>query len=496
MIVLVLEFLRCQFFEGYNSLYMENRLKTSLEGNCQVEPGSRLLVGVSGGPDSICLLHSLCRLNYEIVVAHLDHQLRPESTEDAEYVQEFAVSKNLTFTSSKVDTLAYAQSHALSIEEAARELRYNFLFQQAKEFKVKAVLVAHTADDQIETVLMHLLRGSGLAGLGGMPWRRITPWNDDIPLVRPFLGMWRKEVLDYCEQNDLQPRFDLSNLDTIHFRNRLRHELIPFLQSYNPNIQRLLWQMVQTLQADREVLESVTEIAWKDCLAEQGEGHVGLWLNLFLEFPLGLQRGLIRRAIAQLRPGLRDIGFDAVEKTLSFIQSPPASRQADLVAGVRCMIEPDRILLADWLDQGLNPDWPQMLGEETDLPLTKELDIGRGWVFHAEPLAVGDQFNEEIYCNRDPFIAYIDADTLFSEISIRTRKPADRFSPLGMDGGSLKLADFMINEKLPRRARKNWPLICAGEQIVWVPGFRIGHQFRVRTDSKKIIQIRLSKRME
>ena len=212
---------------------MLDHIQSTLERDCQILPDKQILVGVSGGADSLCLLDILIRLGYPVLVAHFNHLLRPEASDDARAVEGIADMLKVPLVLGEGSANDYAQEHNLSIEESARNLRYRFLFKRAEIHDAKAVAVAHNADDQVETVLMHLLRGAGLDGLTGMPYRALpNPWSETIPLVRPLLGIWRTEIETYCTERELNPVIDRSNIDTTFFRNRLRHELIPELDTY------------------------------------------------------------------------------------------------------------------------------------------------------------------------------------------------------------------------------------------------------------------------
>ena len=205
-------------------------VRSVLQNRCGLTPLSRLLVAVSAGPDSLCLLHVLWQLGYSVVVAHLDHGLRVESAAEAAMVQHFAEDLGVQWVCKRQDVQGYATQNGLSIEEAARNLRYRYLFEQAERLEAQAVAVGHNADDQVETVLMHLLRGAGLSGLRGMGHYSLpNPWSQRIPLVRPLLGIWRGEIQAYLDRSGLKPSLDSSNLELRYYRNRLRHELIPHL---------------------------------------------------------------------------------------------------------------------------------------------------------------------------------------------------------------------------------------------------------------------------
>ncbi|MGD8458137.1 MAG: tRNA lysidine(34) synthetase TilS [Anaerolineales bacterium] len=474
---------------------MLTRVKKSLVDVCQINPDLPLVVGVSGGPDSLCLLHVLKKLGFHAIVAHLNHGIRPEAAAEAEFVK--AASGELGFKHhAKVDDApSHAEKEGLAIEEAARRLRYTFLFGVAEEEKAQAVAVGHNADDQVETVLMHLLRGAGLSGLRGMQARIVLPsWHEQIPLVRPLLGVWRREVMAYCEEHNLEPRFDRSNLDTTYFRNRLRHELVPVLESYNPRIRELTWRMGNTLQTDFEVIEMAIDAVWAECVEEVGEDYVRVNRDVFSRQPIGIQRGLSRRVMAVLRPGLRDIDYEAVERVLAFVHQPPETRQSDLIAGLRIQLEGDHFLIADWEADIPLDDYPQ-IGERTipfDIPA--KVTLGNGWFLSAEAHPAEKEILDQALNNPDPFVGWFNAAGFGGGGNIRTIEQGDRFIPLGMGGHGGKLADFFINVKLPKRARKAWPLVCASEEIAWVPGYRIGHSFRITADTNRILKLYLFKK--
>ncbi len=471
---------------------MLTRTQLILQQDCLLRDHLSILIGVSGGPDSLCLCDVLHKLGYPLVVAHLNHRLRPEAGEDARAVVQFAEQRQLPVVVGEADVRAYAAVHQRSIEEAAREVRYRFLFEQAREHKAQAVAVAHTADDQVETLLMHLLRGAGLAGLRGMAYRTLPhAWSQHIPLVRPLLGVWRAEVLAYCKENALQPHFDITNLDTTFFRNRLRHELIPYIENYNPRARQLLWQTAHTLSADYDVVAAASNAAWESCVLAQGAGTVQLAVACLLGHPRAIQRMVIRRAIALLRPALRDLPFDAVERALGWLAQPPQTGQCDLFAGLRLAWDGDRVFLAAWEADLPDERWPRWENPPQILPIPAMVTLPGGWQLSITdtdaPLAALAAARH----NDDPYQAWLSLDAAAPALTLRTRQPGDRLQPLGMDGSSLKLSDYFINRKVPRRARPTWPLICLGEQIAWVPGYHLAHPFRLREDTPRAIHLAL-----
>lgn len=467
-----------------------NQLGKILQEDCGLDASKPLVLGFSGGPDSFALLHALHSLGYQPLVAHFDHGLRPDSAADAHHAENVATAYDVPFFSERVDVNTVAKERKLSIEEAARELRYAFLFRVAGEQGGQAVAVAHTADDQAETVLMHLLRGAGAAGLRGMVALLLpNPWSDSIPLVRPLLGIWRDEVLHYCQENHLQPLQDPTNNDTIYFRNRLRHELLPLLEDYAPGFKSRLHHSAELLQADYALLESLTDAAWTQCFSQRGDGYLSFQRAAFLAEPLSLQRALLRRAFSELRPAQRNLGFDAAERAVQLIRKPEGSAPIDWVGGLYLLVEPENVWIAEW-GTGLPAAWPQAPGRQVILEVPGTLQLNAGWKLIARETHDSD-LHKTAMGNRDPFQAWLDRKKVGDELIMRRPRPGDRFQPLGMPTGSLKLSDFFINRKLPRRARAVWPLLCKGNEIVWVPGYCPAHPFRIRDETARALCLQL-----
>jgi tRNA(Ile)-lysidine synthase len=457
--------------------------------------GSPVIVGVSGGADSLCLLHALHALapdqGWRLHVAHLNHQLRgDEAQADADFVRDLAQHWGLPYTIESRDVAAFARHHKLSLEEAARQVRYGFLLEVAQAQHSDAIVVAHNADDQTESVLMHLLRGSGLAGLRGMrPKMRITELrianstSTDIFLVRPLLEIPRSAIDAYCQQHDLQPRFDATNADTTYFRNRLRHELLPTLETYNPNIRSILRRTADVIAAEVEILEAHTHFAWDMTVVSESATLVKFNLLLWREQPIGVQRALLRKAIHQLRPPLRDIDFGHIEAALEILQRARTGDQVTLPQNLLIEVSYETFTLSP-REELAQPDWPQLPEELTALtinvpgvtPLPEstwrlEADILTGEVEPTEGLT-----------------ALLAAAALPGPLIMRPRISGDRFHPQGMPS-PVGLKDWMINAKVPRAIRDRLPLITAGDHIVWVPGYRVGQPFVVTEKMRRMIKL-------
>jgi tRNA(Ile)-lysidine synthase len=273
----------------------------------------------------------------------------------------------------------------------------------------------------------------------------------------------------------------------------LRHEFIPFLETYNPNIQTAIWRMSQTLAGDQEVVDGVIQKAWDECVRQKGEGYVALSIPDFLSQPKGIQRGLFRKAISRIRLGLRDIDFGVVERGIAAAANPTNSQRIDLTAGLCLLTEADVVWIAAWEADLPTFYWPQITGEELELVIPGTTDLGDGWHVQADQVEISKLERSRALKNDNPYHAWMDADQLGHPLYIRRRRSGDRFQPLGMGGQSKKLADFFINVKIPRRARDAWPLVCTNETIHWIPGYRQSHQSRITEQSQELLALRMEK---
>jgi tRNA(Ile)-lysidine synthase len=471
-------------------------LETILRDQCGLDPARPVLAGVSGGPDSLCLLDILHTAGYKVIVAHFNHQLRPEAGQEADSVSARAGRLGLAFVTDAADVRAYAGSLGLSLEEAARKLRYQFLFAAARQHTVQAVAVGHTADDQVETILMHFLRGAGLSGLKGMEYRTLLPAFDlQIPLVRPLLSQWRTDTESYCREHALEPHFDASNADQTFFRNRLRYALLPELEKYNPRFKESVLHTAQALQGDYSALQELLADAWKSVVVEIGNDWVAFDQPGLARLSTGMRRNLIRRAAEFLRSDDRDFGFAALERAAAFVEVP-GGKQIDFVNGLYLFGESGKIYLAAYEATVLFSHWPQVqqaatISSRQITANAQRLELGNGWILSVEYSALT---TDNWLQNTDNWSIWLDADRLpVDSLVIRPRRAGDVFSPLGMAGQTIKVQDFFTNVKMPRRARKQWPLVCAGEQIIWVAGYRIGHPFRITAASRNILHLEIKR---
>ncbi len=462
---------------------------------CHTTPQDLLLVGVSGGPDSLCLLHGLHKLGQPVMAVHLDHGLRPGSDNEAAQVAEFCRNNAIRFVAEQLDVKAYANENACSLEEAGRVLRYAALFRLAETHSAAAVVVGHTADDQVETILMHLLRGTGLDGLGGMSYRSLpNPWSKSIPLLRPLLSTWRLNILDYISENQLTPIYDQSNEDRTFLRNRIRHELLPELESYNPRIRSAFLHLGEHVQQDLAIIHEQVERAWRDAWLRDGEGWVEFRTQAFRSLPLPLQRHVLRRAIDQLHPGIEQLDYECIERAVRTVMSRKPSTRIDLVGGLKLFKEADHFWVA--ADEAILPmdQFPHISPSlHQDLVIPGEIELPDGRKLTATLVRMTRTRQADSHANQDLFQAWIDQAVLAGGLFVRTRLAGDTFQPLGMGGQTMKLSDLMVNLKIPARARRTWPLICAEQGILWVPGCRLSHVGRITPHTKQAVHLALSR---
>lgn len=467
---------------------MTVNVETTLIEECGLVKDQLIVVGVSGGADSLCLMETLRQAGYPLLVAYFDHQLRLESSADARMVEKTAARLGLPSRIDGADVRKYADEKKLSIEDAARTLRYRFLFDLARRSRAQAVAVGHTADDQVETVLMHFLRGSGISGLKGMSYRSvIKSFDPDIPVVRPLLDLWREDTVLYCAVNGLRPRHDSSN-DSLDFqRNRIRHLLIPNLESYNSKFRETVLRMSQALKGDYAFVMETLEHAWGEAVVSANEEIITFDLVRLTAFPLGLQRNLFKHAIQTLHPGA-DLAYQTINRAVDFIKLSPPSPRLDLKAGLRIFRESELIHVCAPHAELPFDRWPQLPDETPiSIKLGEQASLAGGWRVSCESWRLPALAKEQAEENEDPFQVWLDASELPESFILRVRHQGDHFSPLGMDGHSQKLSDFFVNEKLPQRARDHWPLLCVGDEIIWVPGFRPAHRHRLKGTTRDVL---------
>ncbi|MGA1875418.1 MAG: tRNA lysidine(34) synthetase TilS [bacterium] len=451
------------------------------------DKGDKVLVAVSGGPDSTALLHSLLALQKEygltLVLAHLEHGIRgQESLSQAAFVRRMGNELRLDCIIQHYNVPRLREEKKYSLEEAARKARYNFLRETAQRVGATKIALGHTADDQGETILMRLIRGAGIEGLAGMRPKR----HHEPPLIRPLLNIFRLEVLDFLHTQGIPFCVDSTNLEVNHLRNKIRLELIPMLKrDYNPQIVSALHRTASILGETRDLISLAVEEKLQQCLIQADQEAVSLNLHTLMALPLALQREVLRQAIHMVSEGPYKIDFTKVSLILRWLnQKRP--RGTFRVSHTLCLRkQPGTVQVERKEPEASHP--PEAYGHEVHIPgETKIPELNLRIVTRiSDRSAIKKSELESLY---HPHYALLDFDTLPFPLHVRNREPGDRFQPLGFHG-TKKLKDFFIDAKVPVEERNRIPVIASGRQIVWVVGMRIADPFKITEKTKKILFI-------
>ncbi|MBN2075558.1 MAG: tRNA lysidine(34) synthetase TilS [Dehalococcoidales bacterium] len=462
---------------------LELRILRFIRNSSMLCEKSKLLVAVSGGPDSVCLLLLLMRLRdelgIELHIAHLNHKLRgAESNNDADYVSKLAQKLTLPVTIDECDVEKYKSNHGGTVEEAAREVRYDFLAETAESVGADAVATGHTRDDNIETIIMHLVRGSGTRGLRGLkPVTQLNSKTGVVKVLRPLLELNHDETIGYCRMNGYEPRIDISNESLTPLRNRIRHQFVPLLESYNEQVGEALLRDARIAGDELDFLDTAANGLWGS-VVQQRKDMIILDKEGFLELHPALQRHLLRLSIEKLTGSLKDIEVRHIESVMDALDLQ-AGKQITLPEGLIFIVEYDRFLLTRKA-ASLSP-LPALEGEHV-LSVPGQTEFS-GWSVSAEMISL-----EEMKDTDNNYIAHFDHEKVGNELLVRPRKTADRFYPLGMDQPK-KVGEYMIDAKIPRTWRKRVPVVCSPDQIIWIAGYRIDDRVKVTDTTNQVLRL-------
>ncbi|MEC4674608.1 MAG: tRNA lysidine(34) synthetase TilS [Nitrospirota bacterium] len=449
-----------------------------------IQPGDRVLVAVSGGPDSVALFGWLgqCRSmvrGLTLGVVHIHHGLRgDEADQDAEFVERLSQHEGLPFFLRKVSVLqTYHDQKGQSLQAVARRERYRAFVDVAEKFHATKIALGHTQDDQAETVMMWMLRGAGATGLAGMAHHR-------PPLfIRPFLGVSRRRILEYLEQRGISYRMDSSNANPRYLRNRIRQQLIPVLKQFNPNILGVLSRQSDILREETQYLEQVAESALDSVKLESNAPGIALQRREFLRVPQPIQRRVVMKVFRAMWPMDFNPPYELVEALLVLMRQ---GRSGTLLRfkGITVVRDYDTVLFTNENEHVQTTSF----FTEVHFPVPGSmLWPNTKQCFHGE-------FVSPLTCSihSDPLYAYFDGDQFSNDLVIRTWKPGDYFCPFGLGGRRKKVQDFFSDIKLSRSKRAHVPLLVAPEGILWIGGFRSDHRFRVTDTTQRILTVHLS----
>jgi len=472
---------------------LADKVSTSIERFEMAGPGDRVLVAVSGGADSVCLLDVLCglkeRMDMTCHVVHVDHTTRNgESAVDAEFVSDLARRYGIPCDVVRVDVDGEREPGE-SFEVAARRLRYAAFRQVARRCDAARVATGHTADDQAETVLMRVVRGTGPSGLAGIP---PVADREGTTVVRPLIGVWRAEIEQYLRERGISWREDVTNAMTTYLRNRVRLELLPELErGFNPAVKAALVRLADLTRDEQSVLVRYARDAAGPAVVSETDQSVSIDRTVYRSLPVALRRLCVMGWSSAALGRTWRCTADTVDRCVRFLSSDATTGQIHLVEGITVRLEYDRAVFCRTSPSG-DP-------RESDAPVVLPVP-GRasvewaGRMFTARTLSRTDAPADiKRACRHD--VQYFDADKVEGPVAVRPRRRGDTFRPFGLDG-TVKLSDFLINKKVPARLRGSVPLVVCDTGIMWVVGYGADERFAVDEASSQLIEVEVVCREE
>lgn len=451
------------------SIVLDNILKYNL-----ISKGDNIVIGLSGGPDSMALLYCLYEiqkdLDFNIIAAHVNHGVRgEEALADQLFTEDICHRLNISYHTINVDMNKYGKDKGISSEEAGRELRYGFFRSLLKSSGGGKIAVAHNKNDQAETLLMRIMRGTGVDGLKGMEFK-----SGDI--IRPILNVSREKIEDYIKTNNIETVLDKTNLLPIYSRNKVRLELIPYIENnFNPNIIESLWRLSQTSSLDTDFLEFYCKEKFNLLVKEEKENCIiidGIKFNVEHK---AIKQRLIRMSIQKLIGDLQGFTEQHIASLLELFTRLETGKRIDLPFGLIGRISYDDLIIERVTDN-IHSDFKYKL--EIGENYFKDLNLNL-------KLTIIDNYNG-LYLGKDK--KYFDFNKIKGNLYIRNRKNGDRFVPFGMNG-SKKIKDYFIDNKIPREKRDRIPLLVDKENILWIIGYGVSDLYKVSQDTTKILMI-------
>jgi len=449
------------------------KVKKIIEKYSMISPGDKILVAVSGGPDSVCLLHILNRLARDMSlvlhVVHINHGIRKrESRREEKFVKQLADGVGLPITAKSLDVPSYARRKKLTVEEAGRDMRYRALESLATKLGIKKIALGHTASDQVETVLMHLLRGSGPQGLSGMaPVRSLGSSS----IIRPLIEINREEILKYLKENNLTFCLDSSNRRTEYFRNKIRLKLLPLLRkNYNRNIEGALLRLSEISKEENAYWDSVVERVFHNVISMES-GKISVDFKRFLRYNVVIQRRVLHRLLGGI------VGLGQIEAIRGLAHK--SSQGKRICLGKKFSVRKE----GNFLTFSSSPegrfkrfDYPIRVPGKNEI---RELDLTVNTrILSSHPVS-----------HRVANTAYFDVDKVnWKGLALRNRREGDRFRPFGLRG-TKKLSDFFIDRKISRSLRDRIPLLVDGDDILWVLGIQRADKARITEDTRKVLEV-------
>lgn len=450
-----------------------NKVEKFCVDNSLITVGDRIVVGVSGGPDSLCLLALLDSMrekyNLTLIVAHVNHSLREESDFEEEYVREFSKKLGTEFFSKKVDITSLSKLEKKSTEEVARDVRYSFFNEILDKTNANKIAVAHNKKDNAETVLLNIIRGCGTDGLIG-----IEPHNGNI--IRPLLGIDREEIEEYCKENNLKVMLDKSNLENVYTRNKVRNIIIPELQAINPDIINGLYRFSSIMKDEEEFINEYIEDIYSK-ISGKDKDIIYILKDEFIKLSVGVKRRTLRKGILDYIGSLKDISFATINNAIKEIENSKNGNIIKISDNVKILVEYNKLKFINEKKEFKDYIY------ELNVPGKTYLEEIDKWIITEIKKA-----EEVADSEKNPNVHFFDIEKTGKKLYVRNRKNGDYFFPTGLIGKK-KIKDFFSDLKVETSKRDEIPIITNGEEIVWVVGLRSSRKFLKDKSTKEVIII-------
>jgi tRNA(Ile)-lysidine synthase len=462
---------------------MLKKVKSAIKKYGMIEKGDRIVVAVSGGPDSMALLTCLNFLSYEydihLFIAHLNHGIRQEHADrDEQFVRQISQNMGIPFESKRIHVPSLKRNSGKSLEEIGREERYRFLINVTNHFGAQKIALGHHLQDQTETIVMNFLRGSGSEGLKGM-----LPFRDGM-LIRPLLYIKKNEILEYLEEQKVPYVIDNSNENIYYLRNRLRHELLPGLRhQYNPSLDETLGRMSEIMRLENDYMEKATVQAVKNLGLKLPAEEIVIKKSEFMNNHPAVQNRIIKKILISMTPSGSGIGYPHIKAVTHLATGSNPGSEAILPCNIHVRRE------YEWIKFTQIENNFDSLIDKISYPVSipdtihvKELNV-------AVTFEIVDKPGYDIKLMlHNP--VYMDFEKIIPPLSLRTVRPGDRIQPSGMIG-TKKLKSYFIDQKIPKNKRGKILILVDCKSVIWIAGMRLSERVSVKENSKKFLKVEI-----
>ncbi len=458
-----------------------DRVRSTINKYSLLEKGDKVVLGLSGGPDSVCLLHILKQLeseyNISIYAAHLNHQIRGiEAQKDVMYISQLCDSLGVKFFVKSINVPKYCEENGLSIEEGARKLRYEMFYEIKQKTKSNKIAIGHNLNDQAETILMRMMRGTGLQGLKGIDYKR------DDTIIRPILDIERSSIEAYCEQHNLNPRIDSTNLENIYTRNKIRLDLIPYMQeNFNNNIIECICRMGNNLKLDSDYIEQEGINKFKEVSKLQSDEKVEIVLDKYINLHKSIKSRIIRNSIKYILGDTNFVDQKHIEDILELEDDDKINKKLVLPRGLFVYRNNESILFTN----------KEITYEEIEysyrLPKDGVIKIKELGVFVETKTISIERFKS---MKVDKSSKVFDLDKFKGGMVVRNRESGDKIK---LSGGSKKLKNLFIDLKIPREERCKVPVVVDENEVVCVGNYKMSENYKIDAHTKEVLKITFKK---